>query len=279
MVSYHCQSDQQGFTLVELITVIMILGIVLIGVSGFITFGTRIFVDSSSVDQALSDSRFALQRMTRELRTAMPNSLRVTSGVGYQCIEFVPIVTASSYVILPFQDKPSNGTGRILADDNPTRVKADHRAYVYPLTPEEVYQAPSIVTKHGIVTGVTQNDSEINLTFATVGSQNIQFSEASAQKRIYFTHTPVSYCFSSVTQTLRRYKEYGFYALQPDPVQMGDGALLAGNIVNQQIGNDYPITLTPSTLVNNALIHLQPRFTVNGETIQYQHQVQVINVP
>ncbi|MBE8168770.1 MAG: type II secretion system protein [Shewanella sp.] len=280
MVTKLNTATQKGFTLVELITVIMILGIVLVGVSGFITFGTRIFVDSSSVDQVLSDSRFALQRMTRELRTALPNSLRVKSGSDYQCIEFVPVVTSTSYLSLSFRGSTSNGTGRILADDRPTRIKAGHRAYVYPLTTNEVYEDNSVISKYAQVRRPPlQTEDELTLTFSTIDSQNIQFREASPQKRIYFTNTPVSYCFLSGTNELRRYSNYAFPVEQREPSGMSRGSLLARNIVNRQVGDDFPITLTPATLVNNALIHLQPRFEVNGETIQYQHQVQVINVP
>ena len=68
-----------GFTLVEMVTVIIILGILVIGVSSFVILGTRIFVESTSVDQVLSQSRFAMERMTRELRNALPNSVRLSN--------------------------------------------------------------------------------------------------------------------------------------------------------------------------------------------------------
>ena len=53
---------------------------------------------------------------------------------------------------------------------------------------------------------------------------------------------------------------------------------MAQNITNTLTINPA-IILTPATLVTNAIVHLQPRFRVNGETFQYQHQVQVMNVP
>nr|MCH1922786.1 prepilin-type N-terminal cleavage/methylation domain-containing protein [Shewanella ferrihydritica] len=37
------QHSQLGFTLVEMVTVMLILGILVVGVSSFIIFGTRIF--------------------------------------------------------------------------------------------------------------------------------------------------------------------------------------------------------------------------------------------
>ena len=66
LTAQRMQASTRGVTLVEMVTVILILGILVVGVSSFIIFGTRIFVESSSVDQVLSQSRFAVERMTRE---------------------------------------------------------------------------------------------------------------------------------------------------------------------------------------------------------------------
>ena len=94
----------------------------------------------------------------------------------------------------------------------------------------------------------------------------------------------MSFCFEkapfSNELTLKRYTGYGLNASQPTPTDMSSGVLMAQNVANDLSNNaDLPLILTPSSLVNNAMVHLQPRFNVNGETFQYRHQVQVINVP
>ena len=53
---------------------------------------------------------------------------------------------------------------------------------------------------------------------------------------------------------------------------------MAENIVNTIAANN-PMTYTPGTLQNNAMVHLNPLFDVQGQALQYHHQVQVINVP
>ncbi|MCU7376323.1 type II secretion system protein [Paucibacter sp. O1-1] len=96
----YSQAKTAGFTLIEMVTVILILGIVIVGVSSFVIFGTRIFVESSAVDQVLSQSRFGIERMTRDIRRAVPNSIRVLTATdgSYQCIELLPISASTSYL-------------------------------------------------------------------------------------------------------------------------------------------------------------------------------------
>ncbi|AVV84022.1 MSHA biogenesis protein MshO [Shewanella putrefaciens] len=55
----------------------------------------------------LSQSRFVVERMTRELRSAVPNSVRVnTDSLTYQCIEFVPIQASTSYYLCQYRRAP-----------------------------------------------------------------------------------------------------------------------------------------------------------------------------
>ncbi len=274
----HSKSSR-GFTLVEMVTVILILGILVVGVSSFIIFGTRIFVESSSVDQVLSQSRFAVERMTRELRSAMPSSVRLTtSPLSYQCIEFVPIDASTSYITMPIAPQAASISGTVILDSDASQIAKGQLAWIYPLTAADVYT--SARQKRAQVANTDVLGNQITVTFST----NAQFAEGSPRQRIYFASQPVSYCFErqSATSTefdLKRYSDYGWNDSQPSPADMTGGILMAQNIVNLLGNADFPLILTPATLVNNAMVHLQPRFKVNGETFQYQHQVQVINAP
>lgn len=276
--------SELGFTLVEMVTVILILGILVVGVSSFIIFGTRIFVESSSVDQVLSQSRFAVERMTRELRSAVPNSVRLNgNGLTYQCVEFVPIEASTTYLSMPIAPSAAALTGTVIlnATDN---IKDNQYIWIYPLADSDVYNSARqkrAQIKTFTPLGEPPNPAnQVTLTFMA----STRFAEASPRQRIYFGSSPVSYCFekapSSNELTLKRYTGYGVNASQPTPTDMSSGVLMAQNVANDLSNNaDLPLILTPSSLVNNAMVHLQPRFNVNGETFQYRHQVQVINVP
>ncbi|MCU8070237.1 PilW family protein [Shewanella sp. SM32] len=276
-----------GFTLVEMVTVILILGILVVGVSSFIIFGTRIFVESSSVDQVLSQSRFAVERMTRELRSALPNSLRVnTDSLTYQCIEFVPIEASTTYLTMPIVPAAAASTGIVILDNTVSAIRVNQFAWIYPLIDADVYSSArqKRAQVKTIATSPSPLEHQVTLTFTAP----TRFAEASPRQRIYFGSSPVSYCFekgpSGNELQLLRYAGYSFNAIQPNPAAMpatmGTGVLMAQSVANVlNNGADLPLILTPSSLVNNAMVHLQPRFNVNGETFQYRHQVQVINVP
>lgn len=276
-----------GFTLVEMVTVILILGILVVGVSSFIIFGTRIFVESSSVDQVLSQSRFAVERVTRELRSALPNSLRVnTDSLTYQCIEFVPIEASTTYLTMPIVPDAAASTGIVILDNTVSAIRVNQFAWIYPLIDADVYSSArqKRAQVKTIATAPPPLEHQVTLTFTSP----TRFAEASPRQRIYFGSSPVSYCFekgpSGNELQLLRYAGYSFNAVQPNPAAMpatmGTGVLMAQSVANVlNNGADLPLILTPSSLVNNAMVHLQPRFNVNGETFQYRHQVQVINVP
>lgn len=275
-----------GFTLVEMVTVILILGILVVGVSSFIIFGTRIFVESSSVDQVLSQSRFAVERMTRELRSALPNSVRLNSdSLTYQCVEFVPIEASTTYLTMPIIPAAAASTGIVILDRNQdeNKISENQFAWIYPLVDADVYSSAR-QKRAQVKTPPLTLANQVTLTFTAP----TRFAEASPRQRIYFGSSPVSYCFEKGANgndlQIVRYAGYSFNAIQPNPAAMpatmGTGVLMAQSVANVlNNGADLPLILTPSSLVNNAMVHLQPRFNVNGETFQYRHQVQVINVP
>jgi len=265
-----------GFTLIEMVTVILILGIIVVGISSFVIFGTRIFVESSAVDQVLSQSRFGIERMTRDIRRAVPNSMRVLTATdgSYQCLELLPISASTSYIDAPFF--PQSVQNTLTAIKSVRSINAAQSVLIYPLTASEVYNPQGLTAKRFLVQSVAESGDLLTITL----TQSIRFTEASPLKRLYVAQSPLSYCFINTAGNvdLRLYQQYGYKAVQPSPADMGNGVLMAQNITNTLTINPA-IILTPATLVTNAIVHLQPRFRVNGETFQYQHQVQVMNVP
>ena len=92
MQARHLTRRNAGFTLGELIIVIVILGI--IG-SSFAAFIVPALLANRDLERraALVDSAdIALRRMTRDIRIALPNSVRITSNAAGFAIEMLPTV-------------------------------------------------------------------------------------------------------------------------------------------------------------------------------------------
>ncbi|MCL1142102.1 PilW family protein [Shewanella gaetbuli] len=266
-----------GFTLIEMVTVILILAIIVVGVSSFIIFGTRIFIESSSVDQVLSQSRYGVERMTRDIRSAVPNSARINtaSNGAFQCVEVLPIAASSTYLSAPIAPDSASNNASVIASNH--SIVAGNWAIVYPLTTTEIYNATGTTAKRFQISSANIINNQLDIVFTA----SVRFTEASPLNRMFFSEQPISYCFEKNTNgetALYRYSNYGFNAIQPVPSSMSNRVLMAQNVANDLL-SEPALALTPSSLITNAIIHIEPRFSVNGETFKYQHQVQVVNVP
>lgn len=99
---------QRGFTLVEAVLVMVITAIVLAGVAAFIIAPVRGYVDSAARADMADTGDTALRRIARDLRLALPNSVRVgTDGSGASYIELLLTRTGARY--LADEDKASSG--------------------------------------------------------------------------------------------------------------------------------------------------------------------------
>lgn len=73
-------SPPQGFTLIEMIVVLTLTGIIAILVARNITRPVEGFIDLSQRSELVDSAELALRRMSREIRLALPNSVRLSAG-------------------------------------------------------------------------------------------------------------------------------------------------------------------------------------------------------
>src|SRR5688572_23243570 len=73
-------APSQGFSLVELIVVIVITGIIASVIGSFIAGPIQGFFDQARRAALVDAAQLALLRMGRDLRAALPNSVRIDSG-------------------------------------------------------------------------------------------------------------------------------------------------------------------------------------------------------
>ncbi len=258
-------TKNKGFTLIELVTVIMLLGIVSVGAGGIIKISSQIFVDVTNRDELISSVRYSVERLNRDIRSALPNSVRTLNFLAntVHCIEYMPSVASAIYLDIPVSPEA--------ADDKLTVIKFDNNLYtnslnvvVYPLNASEVYGTSN---KRYAISSL---DSPSAANEWTVNfSSNITFAEDSPTKRIYFVDQPVAYCAS--TGQLNRYSNYGYNGtpLNATGVLMAQGLEMAGT----------SFTVANANLVRNALVDIKLQFSKNEEFVNFYNQVQVQNVP
>jgi MSHA biogenesis protein MshO len=279
-------SKHRGFTLIELVMVIIVLGLVSVSIGGFIRTGLGIYNDVTERDQLLSESRFVVQRLNRELRMAVPNSVRVIGNTATQsqCLEFVPAEWVSYYTQLPVTpdalttvnivEIAGNTAGFVLDSDG---ITPHHYALVYPNSAAAVYgvsgnrQQITACVDGGANTDCASDDDPDNLAKLSVAAT---FDDASPASRLYIVGRTVSYC--AIGKRIVR-NEGGIQAAQ---TLYTGGVLMAENLSNVMTDSgQWPFQVASPSLTRNGLVNMRLSFERNEEIIHFSHEVHIPNVP
>ncbi|ART79249.1 PulJ/GspJ family protein [Oceanisphaera avium] len=88
-------TKERGFTLIELVIVLALIGISSVIGLRFISDMAHSQVASAERAQALAGARFALERLRRELSQAYSSSVQISAA--QDCVSFVPVLGAGAY--------------------------------------------------------------------------------------------------------------------------------------------------------------------------------------
>lgn len=259
----------RGFTLTELIIVMVILAILGIGASSYLGIGAKMYSEASEREQLLSSGRFAAERLVRELRGSTPNSVRIETLAGIHCIEFAPLVSSGLYQQLPIAPDSSNRLQ--LLHFNWQADFIDLPFSVYPVRTTDIYTQPGAT----IVLDVLAADHNTNpATIDITLRNNYSFPKGSPEQRFYLlAASPVSYCYNALTQELRRYQGYSYVANQPLP-PTSSGILMAKNV------RAVAFNAVPASLSRNNVVNLLLRFgATNVDDLYFNYEVHIPNVP
>lgn len=274
---------QQGFTLIELITVIVILGVIATSITTFLRYGAQSYTDAADREELISTARFVIERLNREVRHALPNSARELNGSGKQCLEFTPIARSAIYVDIPVAPEAASNTVT-LAPFASSLVTNSSQVSVYALNSDDIYNnANDVIASFdpsaAISPLLTVDDLDVadnNPPPTVVLTLNAatQFRADSPTKRLYFIETAVSYCLEN--GNLYRYQNYARSALDDTPIfDTNNRSLMAEHLENTTL----PFSVVEATLQRNALVLVRLEFFLNLETIVFNNEIQVPNVP
>lgn len=258
-----------GFTLVELVMVIVLLGIVATISVQFVVLSTQGAIDVGSRQQRALSSVVISEQVSRSLRAALPTSIRTTPDQN--CIEWMPIVAASNYLSLPVGNTPDSFEAVPLPDQR----SASGRVVVYGYG-RDVYDLTSPGPRP-ISPPATMPSGTAPVTVTFDGGATHRFSAQSPEKRFYIVGSPRAFCQQG--RFLYRYKDYGINSTPASnlPVSMPDREVLAANLQE----NSLQFGVTPPSLRRGAVVSFSMVLedTGTGETTNLSQEVQIRNVP
>jgi MSHA biogenesis protein MshO len=283
----------KGFTLVELVLVIIILGIVGIGITSFVRSATSSYLDMTQREALLRDGSFFVERFTRELSASVPNSVRIRGNASTHCLEFVPLLWNTFYLDVPLVgDSPAEANVIELTDilGNAYTPDANDVGIVYPLKADHVYGVvdasnPDDIRQRSILS--CSDDDDGNCATSNDVDQVVQLSlddgffTDSPARRFYIADATVSYCVRG--GSVFRHES----SINPtQTLYTSGGVLMAENLNNVLSANPEvssgaqdPFRLFDSTLRRNAYTQARFLFTRDNEQISFLKEVHTPNVP
>lgn len=276
---------ERGFTLVEMIVVIVITGIIYGMVAVFLKAPVQQYVDVARRADMTDTADTALRRIGRDVRLALPNSVRVSPDGRF--IEFLP----------------TKGGGRYRADVGSVTAGCGSLAldvldFAAADTCLEVLgRMPPVAINDEIVVynlGIPGADAYAGFTLAThnrrvvsaAGAATISITSANALpfdspgNRFHVVTTPVSYVCDGTTSTLWRYSGYAIQAAQPSTVAALNGL---ANVQSAKLANNASCSFTYDALVaasqRAGLVTMSLAITEGGETVNLYGATHVSNVP
>lgn len=241
---------QGGFTLMEMVISLVILGIISLAIGSYLQLGAQGYVGAVNRDRTQAIARFALEKMTREIRHAAPNSVAVSGN----CLSFYPVQLSGFYL------------------GNPTGVDVDFSPTLG--TPSEWITIKSDAWMAVGFSSAKQYDDKQNTIF-TVEDENddevltatlsLPLTSSSPASRLYSYSDKVSYCFNRATHELHR---------------LVDNELPSNNTLIAQGVDVATFTSEGAGMNSNGMVHigLTIKSDQTGESSIYDHTVQVINV-
>lgn len=292
--------------MIELIVVIVVGGVIAGVFALYLTRPMQGYQDLNRRAALVEAGEGALRRMARDIRIALPNSIRVTNnpgGVPGFALELIPTVDGARYCALGLTNcAGANQELDFTAADadfdvlgcfrNPAFIAAatggstGYRLVINNLG-NEVYTgagSPAVITPAGAFLTLSVNPGpggcpaggNHHLRFAP----GHQFFSPSPRQRVFVVPDTgtVTYFCDAAQGTLRRYAGYAITDPQPvspaaAPLSTVTGALAADRV------SACSVTTTADQVRQTGLVTLDLALSSQGETIRLLHQVQLDNSP
>jgi MSHA biogenesis protein MshO len=280
----------RGFTLVELIVTMTVSVVVVAFAAMFISGPVLGFSDQARRGRLVDSADSALQRISRDIRRALPNSVRVQNAGGNSALELLSTVDGARYrgdapgsadQILDFSsaDGAFNAIGPFTQIVKPFSSTTHFLAiYNVGVAGADAYELANVMTPAGTQIDIAADtfpaEDRVNLTPA------FKFAFGSPTQRVFLVDGPISYICDSAAGTLTRYSGYTIaqnHAARDSASEL-TAAGASASLVAAQItacGFNY----SPGTSERSGMVTIEVSVGEQGETISLLTQVHVDNVP
>lgn len=276
----HVQSftikKSAAFTLIELVMVIVVLAILSTGSVHFISSSAQGLVDSAERQSLASSATIAIEKVLREVRRALPNSVRSFQDDGNSCLELVPILHSSEYVSIPTATAATsfNAIKFVTAAGTESGYVA-----VYPNSIDSVYSGNQAVSTSKATAGTVNTPGPELQEIIFNGGNAYRFLTDSPGRRFFLVDQPISFCEDS-NGRLWRYQNYGFHldSTASIPTSNSDRLLIADSLRAESLS----FKILPAQLQRNAVVRMSlivERLGVTNEQVDMSQEVQLRNVP
>jgi len=267
-----------GFTLVELVVVIVVVAILAYVGANLIGNFVGGYTGAAQRQELASAGRLAVERMTREMRRALPNSVRVSGGGqqvtflrGFRGGRYVA-VGASASRLQTFDGNP--GAESFVAYGLSGLNDANHQLAVYPQDPASLYSSLA-ATNSGPRARIQNDGGNVGDSARTIVlAADDDFARQSPQRRIHAIDRVVSFCYLPGERAV-------YMAVDdlgpPLVTACGSGDNLLISPVASASFSYSEGTLARSGLIRFFLQVQDPNRP--GERVDFQQEVHVRNVP
>jgi MSHA biogenesis protein MshO len=265
----------KGFTLIEFVIVIVITGVIAAAISVFMRVPIQSYFDTTRRAEMADQADNALRRIGRDLRLALPNSVRIATSGTSTSVEFLITRSGGRYR----SELTSTGTGDILNfssnTDNsfdvlgsPVQVASGDQVVIYNLgiSGADAYETGTVRRAFSGTPGTLNN-----ISFTSTGSP---FPFSSPDNRFFIiAGAPVSYNCNLTTGLLTRHSGYAISGTQSVP-PITNGDIIASGV------SGCAFTYASSMISQRVgVVTLVLTISKSGESVRLYHAIHVSNVP